>query len=97
VAANQSVDELAPDNPIAAELAQMRETLDEIRKKVTTRAGGTSSTAQRTINALRSVIERNITHLTEEDFDLLFGRSLSDVQNTWAEELQVKWQELQGG
>jgi hypothetical protein len=35
VAANRSVDQLAPDNPLAAEMAQMREALDQIRQKIT--------------------------------------------------------------
>jgi hypothetical protein len=35
VAANRSVDQLAPDNPIAAEMAQVREVLEEIRQKIT--------------------------------------------------------------
>jgi hypothetical protein len=34
VAANRSVDQLAPDNPLAAEMGQMREVLEEIRQKI---------------------------------------------------------------
>lgn len=33
VVANASVDDLTPENPVAAEMAQMRETLEEIRKE----------------------------------------------------------------
>jgi len=34
VAANRSVDRLAPDNPVAAEMAQVREALEDIRQKL---------------------------------------------------------------
>jgi hypothetical protein len=90
VAANQSVDELAPDNPIAAELAQMRETLDEIRKRVTLRPVARGVT-QRTVDALRKVIERNFVHLNEADFTILLRESLTEAQNEWAKELQEEW------
>jgi hypothetical protein len=91
VAANRSVDELAPENPIAAELTQMREALDEIRNRVTARGAATSGAAQKTIDALRMVIERKIGTLDEEDFEILSGKSMTTAQNTWVEELQVRW------
>jgi hypothetical protein len=95
VAANQSVDELAPDNPIAAELAQMRETLDEIRKRVTaTRGGGgIPATTQATIDGLRAVIDRNIGYLDEQDFEMMSGKKMSPTQNNWVRGLREEWQQ----
>ena len=90
VAANQSVDELAPDNPIAAELAQMRETLDEIRKRVTPRPVPRGAT-QRTVDVLRKVIERNLASLDEGDFKILSRGSLTEAQNEWAKGLREEW------
>jgi len=90
VAAKQSVDELAPDNPIAAELAQMRETLDEIRKRVIPRPGSPGVT-QRTVDALRKVIERNLVHLDEDDFKILRQESLTAAQKEWAKQLLEDW------
>jgi hypothetical protein len=93
VAAYQSVDKLAPENPVAAEMARMRETLDEIRKRVAGRTVAASRVTQRTIDALRTVIDRNINCLDEEDFEILSGEALSEAQYTWAGELEVKWRE----
>ena len=86
-AANRSVDELAPEDPIAAELGQMRETLEEIRKKVTSRTT-TSPVTQATINSLREVIERNVGYLDDEDFEILSDEDLSRAQTVWAGKLQ---------
>jgi hypothetical protein len=92
VAANRSVDELAPENPIAAEMAHMREALDEIRNRVTARGAATSGAAQKTIDALRAVIERKVGLLDEEDFKILSGVSLTSAQNNWVKELRTRWQ-----
>jgi len=91
LAANASVDQLAPDNPIAAEMAQMRETLEEIRKRVTPRIiRSVPSTVKSDIEALRDVIRRNIAALDESDFELLSTERTSSEQDAWVEVLQTE-------
>jgi hypothetical protein len=94
VAANQSVDQLAPDNPVAAEMAQMRETLEEIRKRVTPRAVIPSST-RHDISALRAVIRRNIQYLDDRDFEILGDEATSTDQDTWTDKLREDWTKTQ--
>ncbi len=96
VAANRSVDELAPENPIAAELAQMRETLEEIRRRVPNRSAAspgsrTSPTVTASLKALRAVIERNLGYLDEEDVEMLYEENMSRRQKTWARQLKDEW------
>jgi hypothetical protein len=90
VAANRSVDQLAPENPLAAEMAQMRETLEEIRKRVVPRSF-IPPTVKEDIQALRRVIRDNLKELTPWDFDALSGEKNSDEQRIWAEELHKEW------
>jgi hypothetical protein len=94
VATNHSVDELAPEDPIAAELAQMRETLGEIRKAVTA-STKTSPAVQTSIDALRAVIKRNMKYLDHEDINMLSGETMSTRQNAWARELEKEWRRIQ--
>jgi hypothetical protein len=56
VAASRSIDQLAPDNPVAAELAQMRETLAEIRQRVAPRST-IPQTTRAEIGVMRDLIE----------------------------------------
>ena len=89
VAANRSVNQLAPENPIAAEMAQMRETLEEIRKRVAPRISIPRS-IQSDIAALRAVIEQNLQYLEDEDFDMLVTPGTSDGHDHWVADLNTK-------
>jgi hypothetical protein len=86
VATNRSIDELAPKDPHAAEMAQIREALEAIRKRVTPRLSVPQS-VKNDISALRLVIEQNIGHLDGEEFDILAAEA-SDEQRSWAENLR---------
>jgi len=90
VAANRSVDQLAPENPIAAEMAQMREALEDIRKRVTPRNVIPRAT-RADLTSLRNVIERNIGSLDAEDFDMLITGATSDEQDHLADNLRKNW------
>jgi hypothetical protein len=72
VATNRSIDELAPKDPHAAEMAQIYEALEEIRKKVTPRASVPQS-VKNDIAVLRHVITSNVGYLDEPDFGLLLA------------------------
>jgi hypothetical protein len=87
VAANRSVDELAPENPIAAEMAQMRETLEDIRKTVTPRSVIPQHVLA-DISALRDVVARNIRHLDDEDLEMLSNAHTSRAQDDWTANLR---------
>ena len=93
VAANRSVDQLAPENPLAAEMAQMRETLEEIRKRVIPRAA-VPRYFMADLQALRSVVERNLGVLDERDFEMLAEGSTSSGHDQWVEELRTQWTAL---
>lgn len=90
VAANRSVDQLAPENPIAAEMAQMRETLEEIHNRVTPQFT-IPPAVRKDIAALRTVVERNIGMLDDRDFDLLSTDNTSTSQNDWTFKLRKRW------
>lgn len=89
VAANRSVDDLAPENPLAAEMAQIRETLEEVRKNVTPRTYIPPS-AREDISVLRSFIEENIKEFDPWSIDKLSEGKVSDGQRKWAQELIAK-------
>lgn len=90
VAANRSVDQLAPENPIAAEMAQIRETLEDIRQRVMPRVS--VPRALRTdLKALRDVIARNIGYLDDNDFEMLSTETTSPEQDRWTENLREEW------
>ena len=98
VAANHSIDQLAPENPIAAEMAQIRETLEAIRKRVMSRALVPSSytrAARPDITALRSVIESSIVSLDGRDFEILSAEDTSSDHKRWVAALIEDWQALQ--
>jgi hypothetical protein len=92
VAANASVDDLAPENPVAAEMAQMREALEDIRKKVSPRSF-IPPTVRADIEVLRNVVERNIGALDESDFQLLITGDTSPSQGSWTAKLRNEWGE----
>jgi hypothetical protein len=93
VAANRSVDDLAPEDPVAAEMAQMREALEEIRKRLAPRSA-VPSAIQEDLSVLRRVIDRNIGSLDPDDFNMLVTGGTSDSQDRWVAELEEKWEEL---
>lgn len=94
VAANRSVDQLAPANPLAAEMAQMRETLEEIRKRLASPRGIPVS-IRADLGALRAVVERNVMALDREDFQMLVTELTSQAQSAWAAKLEESWRERQ--
>lgn len=87
VAANRSVDQLAPENPIAAEMAQMRETLEVIRRRVTPRTLIPRAMIE-DLAVLRAVISRNIGYLDETDFETLTTPATSSDQDGWVQQLR---------
>jgi hypothetical protein len=90
LAANRSVDQLAPENPIAAEIAQMREAMEDIRRRMAPRVAVPAS-ARVDLEALRNVVERNVDFLDLMDFELLLDERSSRSQRSWAEELRTQW------
>jgi hypothetical protein len=93
VATNRSIDELARKDPHAAEMAQVYEALEDIRKKVTPRVSVPQS-VKNDIAALRRVITSNVGYLDQPDFDLLLAES-SLEQQKWAQDLRTEWQSRQ--
>ena len=86
VATNRSIDELAPKDPHAAEMAQIYEALEDIRKRVTLRVSVPQS-VKNDIATLRQVVTNNVGYLDESDFDLLLAES-SLEQQRWVETLR---------
>jgi hypothetical protein len=87
VAANRSVDQLAPNDPLAAEVAQMRETLEDIRKTVTPRPFIPNSMRE-DISVLRRLIADNLSTLPPWGLDVLEGEKTSDGQKKWVRDLR---------
>jgi len=71
LAANRSIDSLAPDNPMAAELQQIREAVEELRRGASRPRRLVSDVEEMTI--LRKVLERNNGAPDESDFSMLLG------------------------
>jgi hypothetical protein len=94
VAAKRSVDDLAPDDPIAAEIAQIREALEEIRTILAPRSV-VPSTMREDLAALRRVFERNLGYLDEDDLNMLRTKKTSPEQDEWAAEIEKKWHSWQ--
>ena len=95
LAANRSLDELAPDNPVAAELAQMRETLDELRLRMVPRLAVPASVRE-DIRVLREALENNLGVLLGEEVEALGNFKTSPNQDQWVVEMQGKWLVAQG-
>jgi hypothetical protein len=98
VAANRSIDQLAPENPLAAEMAQIRETLEAIRKRVMSRALAASlppRAARPDITALRTVIEGYVSQLDGRDFETLSAEGTSSDHSRWVAALFEEWQAFQ--
>jgi hypothetical protein len=88
MAANASVDRLVPDDPVAAEMAQMRETLEEIRKNVTPRAV-VPLKMRSDISALRRILEINVGYLDQSDFAQLAKADNSFEQTEWVDKTLI--------
>jgi hypothetical protein len=78
---------LAGKDPVAAEMAQMRETLEDIRKRVSPRSF-IPPTVRADLEALRNVVARNINALDESDFELLSTSDTSPSQESWTIKLR---------
>jgi hypothetical protein len=91
--ANLSIDRLAPEDAKAAELAQIRATLEDVRKVITS-SQLLPRSVQKEVYALRKVIETNLSFLNEADFDLLSGAETSPTHREWAGDLRRKWSEM---
>jgi len=65
VAANRSVDQLAPENPLAAEMAQMRQALEDIRQGILLERGGRDQSLRGMVQLTqeRETIERRVDDL----------------------------------
>jgi hypothetical protein len=95
VGANRSVDQLAPEDPLAAEMAQIRETLADIHKRLPRRTVAVSRSTMEDISTLRAVIERNMGYLDESDFNMLTTNSTSQDHDSWVADLEAEWQASQ--
>jgi hypothetical protein len=85
-AASRSLDELAPENPVAAELGAIREALEEVRQNVAPRSVLPASTRAE-IASMRSMIESLVSEgrITEEDLAALIDESTSDAFDNWVD------------
>jgi hypothetical protein len=90
VAANRSVDQLAPNDPVAAEMAQMRETLEDIRKTVSPRIANSPSLRE-DLSVLRGVITESVAYITPWDLDALESENTSEEQKKWTRGLRKVW------
>jgi hypothetical protein len=93
VAANRSVDQLAPEDPVAAEMAQVRETLEDIRLRVGRLTQGAANRAD--IEALRAAIEDNLNLLDEETIGGLINMDTSSEHDNWVGRIDNKLREGQ--
>jgi hypothetical protein len=90
IAASRSIDDLAPENPLAAlasEMTQFRDSLEEIRKRVTPRTI-IPPDLHADIEAMREVLARNVGYLDDDDFAALTSEATSSQQDKWAEMLR---------
>jgi len=94
LAANRSLDELAPDNPVAAELAQMRVILDELRERMVPRRV-VGSAIREDVLLLRQALENNMNALIEFEIDALSSDKTSVSQDEWVDWLREKWKALE--
>jgi hypothetical protein len=90
VAATRSVDQLAPENPLAAEMTRIRETLEVIRMRVT-RQPPLSRHLLADIAALRQFIEQNASYLNTCHLAALVTDETSPGQGRWVQELRDRW------
>ena len=94
LAANRSVDQLAPNDPLAAEMAQMRETLEDIRTTVTPRTY-VPPPLKEDISVLREFIADNVKISDPRTFDMLQNDKSSTEQKAWVRTLRKQWNAIQ--
>jgi hypothetical protein len=92
VAANRSVDQLAPTNPLAAEMTQIRESLEDIRERLLRKTVSIPAPILSDVSVLRQVVRRNVDYLDERDFEILSTEETSTAQDRWATELHNEWE-----
>jgi len=90
VATSRSIDELAPKDPHAAEMAQIHEALEEIRQKITPRSY-IPQFVKEDISALRDVIAKNLEGIPPWDLDELAREKTSEEQRKWAQKMRAEW------
>jgi hypothetical protein len=95
-ASSQSLDELAPENPIAAELAAIRETVDEIRKTVRPRAV-TPPTTRAQLDSMKQLVEALVADGRVEDTELeaMVTDSTPESFDNWVEARKYEAREIQ--
>lgn len=94
LAVNRSVDQLASNDPLAAEVAQMRETLEDIRQTVTPRTY-VPPPLKEDISVLREFIAENVKISDPRTFDMLQNDKSSTEQKTWVRTLRKQWNAIQ--
>jgi hypothetical protein len=94
LAVNRSVDQLASNDPLAAEVAQMRETLEDIRQTVTPRTY-VPPPLKEDISVLRQFIAENVKISDPRTFDMLQSDKSSAEQKTWVRTLRKQWDATQ--
>lgn len=92
VAANRSVDQLAPENPLAAEMTMIRETLQEIHEVIIFPDSAIPEDVRQENRLLRLVIEKHLDTLDENDIDMLSIGKLGS-QQSWGYDLKKLWRE----
>jgi hypothetical protein len=91
VAGSQSLDALAPENPVASELSQMRETIDEIRSIVTPRIRSIAPASMRAdVAVMREAIEQMIAAGADLDLIDLITPATSGSHDEWVRQLMAK-------
>jgi hypothetical protein len=94
LAVNRSVDQLASNDPLAAEVAQMRETLEDIRQTVTPRTYVPPGLKE-DISVLRQFIAENVKISDPWTFDMLQSDKSSAEQKAWVRTLRKQWDATQ--
>jgi hypothetical protein len=85
VAANRSLDQLATDDPVAAEIADMREVLDEIRENVTKVRLAIPPAVLEDIGALHALVEDLVPTLDYDRIEALKTSDTSARHDAWVD------------
>jgi hypothetical protein len=95
-AANRSLDELAPENPVAAELSAIREALEEVRKNIRPRSVTPPSTRAQ-IDSMRGIIETLVSEgrIAEEELEGLVNDNTPQSFDDWVEARKYEAREKQ--
>jgi hypothetical protein len=73
-------------------MAQIRENLEDIRKRMPRGATSIPAPIMADVSALRQVVHRNAEYLDESDFEMLSTGVTSTAQDRWAAELHNEWE-----